>query len=138
MFTHIKHNLPEITKEIREKAKDIEDRLRDLGPPLPSESTEKMHLLWNMITDFVSSFKNTITGKFDSKRYNGNQQPHNGKRELSGGAKIKLHFYNLYKQLVNYNATSEYTDADIEKAIVLHEGDTIPGFPSVDVFVYLI
>jgi vacuolar protein sorting-associated protein 1 len=138
MFTHIKHNLPEITKEIREKAKDIEDRLRDLGPPLPSESTEKMHLLWNMITDFVSSFKNTITGKFDSKRYNGNQQPHNGKRELSGGAKIKLNFYNLYKQLVNYNATSEYTDADIEKAIVLHEGDTIPGFPSVDVFVYLI
>lgn len=27
---------------------------------------------------------------------------------------------------------------DIEKAIMLHEGDTIPGFPSVDVFVYLI
>jgi hypothetical protein len=27
---------------------------------------------------------------------------------------------------------------DIEKAIMLHEGDTIPGFPSVDVFIYLI
>ena len=35
MFTHIKHNLPEITKEIREKAKEVEDRLKDLGPPLP-------------------------------------------------------------------------------------------------------
>ena len=35
LFTHIKHNLPEITKEIREKVKDIEERLRDLGPPLP-------------------------------------------------------------------------------------------------------
>ena len=137
MFTHIKHNLPEITKEIREKAKDIEDRLKDLGPPLPSESTEKMHLLWNMITDFVTIYKNTITGRFDSKRYNNNNNPA-GKRELSGGAKIKLHFYNLYRQFVNFKATSEYTDADIEKAIMLHEGDTIPGFPSVDVFIYLI
>jgi dynamin 1-like protein len=35
MFTHIKHNLPEIAKEIKEKQRDIEDRLKDLGPPLP-------------------------------------------------------------------------------------------------------
>ena len=95
MFTHIKHNLPEITKEIREKAKEIEDRLKDLGPPMPIEGNEKMHLLWNMITDFVAIYKNTITGKFDSKRY-ANNNP-NGKKELSGGAKIKLHFYGLYK-----------------------------------------
>jgi hypothetical protein len=26
----------------------------------------------------------------------------------------------------------------IEKAIVMHEGDNIPGFPTFDVFVYLI
>ena len=137
MFTHIKHNLPEITKEIKDKAKEIEERLRDLGPPLPSDSAEKMHLLWNMITDFVTIYRNTITGKFDTKRYQTNAGPA-GKRELSGGAKIKLHFYNLYRQFVSFNATSEYTDADIEKAIMLHEGDTIPGFPSVDVFIYLI
>ena len=35
LYTHIKHNLPEITKEIRDKQRDIEERLRDLGPPLP-------------------------------------------------------------------------------------------------------
>ena len=68
MFTHIKHNLPEITKEIREKAKDIEDRLRDLGPPLPQGATDKMQLMWNMITDVVTIYKNTISGKFDSRR----------------------------------------------------------------------
>ena len=134
LFTHIKHNLPEITKEIKEKARDIEDRLRDLGPPLPKEGTEKMHLLWNMITDFVTIYKNSITGKFDSKRYDNSH----GKKEISGGARIKLHFYSLYKQFNSYNATAEYTDIDIEKAIMLHEGDTIPGFPSVDVFIYLI
>lgn len=70
LFTHIKHNLPEITKEIRDKVRDVEEQLRDLGPPLPSEGNEKMHLLWNMITDFVTIYRNTITGKFDSRRHN--------------------------------------------------------------------
>lgn len=136
LFTHIKHNLPEITKEIREKVRDIEDRLKDLGPSLPADGPERMHLLWNMITDFITIYKNTITGRFDSKRYNNSQNT--GKKELSGGAKIKLHFYGLYKNFLNFNATQEYSDSDIEKAIMLHEGDTIPGFPSVDVFIYLI
>lgn len=94
LFTHIKHNMPEIIKEIRDKTKDLEDRMRDLGPPLPMEGNEKMHLLWNMITDFVSTYKNTITGKYDSKRYGSM----GAKKEISGGAKIKLHFYGLYKE----------------------------------------
>jgi dynamin 1-like protein len=135
LFTHIKHNLPEITKEIREKAKDIEERLRDLGPPMPSDSQEKMHLVWNMVTDFVTIYRNNITGRFDSKRSNSLA---GGKKEISGGAKIKLHFYSLYKNFTNYIPTHDTTDQDIEKAIMMHEGDTIPGFPSVDVFVYLI
>jgi len=79
--------------------------LRDLGPPLPSESGEKMHLLWNMITDFVTIYKNTITGKFDSKRFANSAS---AKKEISGGAKIKIHFYSLYKQFAgNYAATSD-------------------------------
>jgi len=138
MFTHIKHNLPEITKEIREKIKDIEERLKDLGPPLPSEGSEKMHILWNMITDFITIYKNTITGKYDAKRNNSSSQVA-GRKEISGGAKIKIQFYGLYKDFGgNYEATSDYSDFDIERAIIMHEGDTIPGFPSVDVFIYLI
>ena len=108
LFTHIKHNLPEITKEIRDKVRDIEDRLKDLGPSLPLEGPERMHLLWNMITDFITIYKNTITGRFDSKRYSSSQSA--GKKELSGGAKIKLHFYGLYKNFLSFNATQEYSD----------------------------
>lgn len=58
--------------------------------------------------------------------------------ELSGGAKIKMNFYNLYQDLDQFKATSEYNDHHIQKAITMHEGDGLPGFPSVDVFVYLI
>jgi len=136
LFTHIKHNLPEITREIKEKQREIEDRLKDLGPPMPSEQNEKMQLVWNMVTDFVTIYKNTITGKYDAKRYGAGQS---NKREISGGAKIKILFYGLYKEFAgNYTATQDITDFDIEKAIIMHEGDTIPGFPSVDVFIYLI
>jgi len=30
-----------------------------------------MQLLWNMITDFIQTYKNTISGKYDSKRVMG-------------------------------------------------------------------
>jgi len=36
LFTHIKHNLPEIIKEIRDKLRECEDELKDLGTPMPS------------------------------------------------------------------------------------------------------
>ena len=50
LFTHIKHNLPEIIREIQEKNSEAQSELDDLGPPLPSTQAEKMHVLWNMIT----------------------------------------------------------------------------------------
>lgn len=58
--------------------------------------------------------------------------------ELSGGAKIKMGFYKLYSDLDSMKATQEYSDMVIERAIAMHEGDSIPGFTSVDVFYYLL
>jgi len=42
LFTHIKFTLPEIMKEIRDKSRETEDDLRDLGPEMPNQDTEKM------------------------------------------------------------------------------------------------
>lgn len=41
LFTHIKHSLPDIMNEIKNKAKETEDDLRDLGPEMPNESSDK-------------------------------------------------------------------------------------------------
>jgi len=103
-------------KEIRDKVKETDDDLRDLGPPMPSESAEKMQLLWGMVTDFISTYKNAISGKYDSKRY-ANPNQTGGRMELSGGAKIKMQFFNLYSEFSNYRATQEYNDMHIQKAI---------------------
>lgn len=103
LFTHIKHNLPEIIVEIREKLKETESDLADLGEPLPQTQSEKMHLLWNMITEFVQTYKNQISGKFDARRKIIESGP--VKADLSGGARIKMSFYRLYSEYENFNAT---------------------------------
>ena len=87
-----------------------------------------------MITEFIQTYKNMISGKYDSKRQMANGQ----KVELQGGARIKMNFYNLYSEFDGYRATQEYDDQYVQKAIQMHEGDGLPGFPSVDVFIYLI
>ena len=68
LFTHIRHNLPDIVNEIREKLKETEGELDDLGEPMPSSKGEKLHMVWAMITEFVQSYKNQISGKFDTKK----------------------------------------------------------------------
>lgn len=63
LYTHIKHNLPEIIKELAERMKEVSDRLSELGPPLPEEPSDKLQMAWSMVMDFCSTFKNAIAGK---------------------------------------------------------------------------
>ena len=136
LFTHIKVNLPFITQEIKEKIKSCETDLRDLGPPMPSDQSHKMQLLWNMINEFITTYKNTISGRYDNKRVMNSSL---GKGSLTGGAKIKENFYRLYGDYKEgFKITDDYSNEDIQYAIKLHEGDGLAGFPSVDVFTYLI
>jgi len=86
-------------KEIRDKMKETEEDLKDLGPPMPHDGAEKMQVLWNMITDFIQTYKNTISGKYDNKRVMNNNAT---KADLSGGAKVKMSFYNLYTEFVGF------------------------------------
>lgn len=136
MYAHIRVNLPEITKEVDEKLKSVEERIKDLGTPLPTSDSQRMQMLWGMINTFVTSFRNKITGKFDMKA----MQLKKDKPDLSGGAKIKSVFFNLYSDFTaqGYQVTKDLLDKDIERSIVLHEGDNLSGFPSVEVFYYLI
>jgi vacuolar protein sorting-associated protein 1 len=132
LFTHIKSILPEITRETMIRIKDCEEKLRDLGPSTPNDIKMKLQLLWNLVTDYVELFKNTIRGKYD-KRSNSRLV-----KDLRGGATIKTSFNTLLKDYSeDYKATQDYSDDDIQKAMSMHEGDNMPGFPAVDVFIYL-
>eukprot|EP00742_Colponemidia_sp_Colp-10_P002968 GILJ01003167.1.p1 GENE.GILJ01003167.1~~GILJ01003167.1.p1 ORF type:complete len:757 (-),score=123.34 GILJ01003167.1:152-2422(-) len=130
LYKHIKSFLPEILRELLVKLREAEERLKDLGEPVPGDVKDKVHMLWSLVTDFGEIFKNTIRGKYD-RRLN-----LSGSKELQGGARIRQIFNNLLQEYEK--ATTDYSDHDIEYAIRQHEGDTLPGFPSADVFEFLI
>lgn len=134
LFHHIRNYLPEILKEINSKLKDCEDRLKDLGTSLPVSTKDKIQLLWSLITKFTENYKNALSGRYDAKLEAVIEL------DVSGAAHIKAMFSELYGNYVSsdYKATEDYTDRDIDKAIIMHEGDSIPGFPSIDAFLYLL
>jgi len=132
LLGHIKATLPQIFQEIQMKINECKGRARELGDPLPASANEKRQLLWNMITNLTENFKNNLNGKYDPRRHR------RISGEISGGAKIKLMYQNLFSEFCNKRATEHLSDKDIHRAIVLHQGDSIPGFPSVDSFLYLI
>lgn len=130
-FDKIKEHLPEIIKTIKQKIKESEDELALLGPSMPMDNIGKMNMLWTMFAEYCESYKNVIKGKYDNKRLNILQD--------EGGYKIKEKFKNLLAEFTNdYRATGHYKDEDISYALTIHEGDSIPGFPSVDAFFYLL
>ena len=127
-----RENLPRIVKAINERLKTAEEELSGLGTPMPTDDAGKMSLLWNMINEYCDIFKNALEGKYTA-----------GKRlsflEDEGGYKIKAKFTKLLDEFTgDYKATKNYTNDDIDYALTIHEGDSIPGFPSVDAFIYLL
>ena len=130
-FKIIRENLPRIVKAINERLKTAEEELQSLGQPMPTDDAGKMSLLWNMINEYCDIFKNVLQGKYTNKRLSF--------LDGEGGFKIKI----LYKKLLeeftgDYKATAGYSDENINYALTIHEGDSIPGFPSVDAFIYLL
>ena len=131
-FRIIRENLPKIIKAINDRLKTAEDELAGLGQPMPTDDAGKMSLLWNMINEYCDIFRKVLQGKYN-----------NNKRleflDGEGGFKIKILYKKLLEQFTgNYKATAGYTDENINYALTIHEGDSIPGFPSVDAFIYLL
>eukprot|EP00658_Telonema_sp_P-2_P012667 TRINITY_DN14822_c0_g1_i4.p1 TRINITY_DN14822_c0_g1~~TRINITY_DN14822_c0_g1_i4.p1 ORF type:complete len:569 (+),score=197.04 TRINITY_DN14822_c0_g1_i4:180-1886(+) len=138
LFGHIKHYLPTITKELDCKLRLTNEEFKALGAPVPIGHEEITHSLWNMVTAFCEMFRASIRGSYDRRLHSSVIQKIDPKA-ISGGAKIRYILNQLLKEYgEHHEATEEYTDSDIETAIRIHEGDTLPGFPSVDVFEYLI
>ena len=130
-FKIIRDNLPRIIKAINDRMKEAEEELSSLGNPMPIDDAGKMSLLWSMLNEYCDIFRNVLQGKYDNKRLSFLKD--------EGGYKIKI----IYKKLLedytkDFKATAGYTDDNINYALTIHEGDSIPGFPSVDAFTYLL
>ncbi|GAW81215.1 dynamin-like protein [Plasmodium gonderi] len=133
LLRHIKNFLPDIKVEINDKIRYINDKLYELGTNVPLDATKKTQLLWSMITDYCEIFKNTLKGKYDKRL-----QVFIENNDIICGLKVRSIFNEFLDEYVGKNVTSELSDNDIDDAICLHEGDSLPGFPSPDTFEFLI
>ncbi|SBT35865.1 dynamin-like protein, putative [Plasmodium ovale wallikeri] len=133
LLRHIKNFLPDIKIEINDRIRIINDKLYELGTHVPLDATKKTQLLWSMITDYCEIFKNTLKGKYDKRL-----QVFIENNDIICGLKVRSIFNELLDEYVGKNVTTELSDNDIDDAICLHEGDSLPGFPSPDTFEFLI
>ena len=131
LFRIIRENLPGIIKSINDAIRRCEEELKILGTPMPTDEAGKVSMIWNLLSEYCEIFKHILRGKYDPKRA--------GYLRDEGGFKIKVIFKNLLSEYTgDYNATDDYSDANIDYAFQLHAQDNIPGFLSVDAFYYLL
>lgn len=88
-------------------------------------------MLWDQVSKFAIMFKSSIQGKFTKT---------NNIHNVPEGARIRFMFNDIYidRQQASFLASNRYTDKDIQRAIRLHEGDSLSGFQSIDAFFYLL
>ena len=132
-YNHIKSVMPDIYQEVLSMITESEERLKELGTPLPSSESEKTHFFWQVITQFCEAFKIQLTGKYDMKA------PPEA-NDASSALTIRQMYSGLFSEFMNkkFHASMEYKDADIERAITQYEGDNLSGFPSIDAFIQLL
>ena len=131
LFRIIRENLPGIIKSINDAIRRCEEELKILGTPIPTDDAGKISMIWNLLSEYCEIFRHILRGKYDPKR--------SGFLRDEGGYKIKVIFKDLLVQYTgDYNATDDYTDANIDYAFQLHSTESIPGFLSVDAFYYLL
>lgn len=133
---NINKHLRAILNEVNEKAKECEAVIKSLGDPLPQDGKEKIHLIWKLLTQFTERYIGEIKGK------SGQDVSQKLEKEvrLSTGSIIKAMFEDLYDEQAkkDFRVTADLRDEDIERAIKNHQGDSIPGFPSIHAFLYLL
>lgn len=136
LFTHIKAVLPQIKKEIADRKKKVAERLSVLGDGVPEDVSEQTQMIWQLVSDYSDMLKNQIKGKYDRRlAAYGTGSSAGGS---SGGAQIRQMLNTYLAEYDGMRITGDLSDEDIDTAIRMHEGDSLPGFPSPDIFEYLI
>ena len=126
--SHIRQSLPGIKSEINEKIASFDKEFKSLGTEIPLEQDDKRIIFWDVLRKFCTTYNNLISGTYDKNEIVSNKkQP---------GAEIKETFDLLFINLEN--ATNNLSNSEIDKAINLHEGEGLPGFHSIDAFLYLL
>ena len=135
MYKHIADSMPDIEQEINEKLQETNTKLERLGESVPIEDSDKQSQLFRLIREYLSLLENKIKGKFDEN----SKITLKNESNYSFGAQIRFIFKELYLDLTdNYQASKHYTNDHFVEKIKKYQGDSLPGFPTIGLFLDLI
>ncbi|CAD7959888.1 unnamed protein product [Amoebophrya sp. A25] len=134
LFKHIRHVLPDIKSEIQSRMRTVSARLEELGEGVPLDEKEQVQLVWGLINDYTECFKSTIRGRYDRKLH----RYISALLEINGGAQIRTIFNEFLIDFHMESITDALDDHEIDRAIRMHEGDSLPGFGNMESFEYLL
>ena len=138
----IKKGLPKIRNEITTRREKCKAKLMELGDDFPDKDEEKMEMVFNMVRKFKDFLDVEIGGKYSHGTLLDSKDSR--KKMLKIENKISYQIQELFDEFFRdfskpgFNICSDLADRDIRKAIEYYQGDSIPGFPSFDSFLYLV
>eukprot|EP01017_Pseudomicrothorax_dubius_P031240 TRINITY_DN3969_c0_g1_i1.p1 TRINITY_DN3969_c0_g1~~TRINITY_DN3969_c0_g1_i1.p1 ORF type:complete len:739 (-),score=167.68 TRINITY_DN3969_c0_g1_i1:104-2320(-) len=127
-YERVADALPKIRYEVEQKITSGRQRLAALGTEVPTRSEDKLPFLAQIFANLAEALRREFSGRY----LRGTQS--------RSAPRVRELFRGLYSEMLGQSgrASLDLADKDIERAIMLHEDDTIGGFPSKDAFLYLV
>ena len=140
-FSVVKSELPKIKNEISMRKRDCKDKLEFMGEDFPETEELKLELIFHLVRRFKQMFETEVNGKYSHENA---KEAKKSKNKNKGQDRISFQIQEIYEGFFSeytkpgFKVCDEYSDADIKKAVEYYHGDSIPGFPSFDSFLYLV
>ena len=103
--------------------------IKEFGRPLPKDEAQEQALLWSVSSQFLNEFKRSLKGHLTALK---------GKEEISKTSAYLLHLLESTLKEEFENTPEGITSEKVYFAIVKFEAGSLPGFPSIHSFYYLI
>lgn len=141
-FTVVKKGLPKIKMEISERKSTCKEKLERMGEDFPESEEQKLELIFKLVRNFKQMFETEVNGKYNHSTIK--KSSLKKKKKFGGSDKISFQVQEIFEGFFErysapgFNICDDYKDSDIQKAIEYYHGDSIPGFPSFDSFLFLV
>ena len=141
-FDVVKSELPKIKNEILIRKKECKDKLDLIGEDFPETEELKLELIFQLVRRFKQMFETEVNGKYchENEKENASKKKNSKFKQERISFQIQEIFESFFSEYTKpgFKVCDEYSDADIRKAVDYYHGDSIPGFPSFDSFLYLV
>lgn len=142
LYNMIQTSLPKIQREILERKRKAKEQLDQMGDDFPETEETKLELVFKLVRRFKDNYERELYGKYFHEAITNKKDQEKLAKRSADTITFLLNksFSDLYEEYAdsNYRVAKDYTNEYIRNAIDVYQGESIPGFHSIDSFLYLI